>query len=182
MLTAAVAAALVVTPGAVSVIATAEAAAPAAAAPPELPAGFQDVEVIGNVSEATSVAFAPNGTAFVAEKPGTIKAFDYNAANGTWETVGGEFANLRSNVNNYWDRGLTGIAVDPQFGTAGHNYLYVNYSFNRDPRDNPAVVPRWNGVDTYDGCANEASIAPPAAGCVISTRVSRIPVAKQAAA
>ena len=27
--------------------------------------------------------------------------------------------------------------MDPQFGTAGHNYVYVNYTYNRDPRDTP---------------------------------------------
>jgi glucose/arabinose dehydrogenase len=118
-LTAAVAAVLVVTSTTAAVVATADAVAPApAAAASEVPAGFQDVEVIGNISEATSVAFAPSGTAFVAEKPGTIKAFDYDAGTGTWETTGGEFANLRSHVNNYWDRGLTGIEVDPQFPTS----------------------------------------------------------------
>ena len=56
-------------------------------------------------------------------------------------------------VNNYWDRGLTGIAVDPQFGTAGHNYVYVSYTYNRDPRDNPPVVPKWgNPGQAYDDC------------------------------
>lgn len=172
-LTTAVAATLVLTPGVVFVVASAEAPAAAAAAPAELPTGFQDVKVIGNLSEATSVAFAPNGTAFVAEKPGTIKAFDYNAGTGTWETNGGEFANLRSNVNNYWDRGLTGIEVDPQFPT--RPYVYVNYVYDRDPRDNPPQVPKW-GTPTsyYDECASEAATSPPRVGCLVDVRVSRL--------
>ena len=37
-------------------------------------------EVIGGISEPTSVAFAPDGTAFVALKTGVIKSFDYNSA------------------------------------------------------------------------------------------------------
>ena len=110
---------------------------------PTLPTGFADVTAIDHVSEATAVAFAPDGTAFVALKTGVIKSFDYNSANGAFEswTTATNFADLTTNVNNYWDRGLTGIALDPQFGTAGHNFVYVNYTYNRDPRDDPPVVP-----------------------------------------
>src|SRR3954454_18035852 len=38
-----------------------------------LPQGFADVKVISGISEATSVDFAPDGTAFVALKTGVIK-------------------------------------------------------------------------------------------------------------
>ena len=110
-----------------------------------LPTGFADVKAIGNVTEPTGVAFAPDGTAFVALKTGVIKSFDYDIGSGIFEPNADstDFADLSLNVNNYWDRGLTGIAVDPQFGTAGHNFVYVNYTYNRDPRDNPPVVPKW---------------------------------------
>ncbi len=99
--------------------------------------------MITGVSEAVSVAFAPAGTAFVALKTGLVKSFDYNSGTGTFEAVATatDFADLRTPVNNYWDRGLTGITVDPQFGTAGHNFVYVSYTYNRDPRDSPPVVP-----------------------------------------
>ena len=43
------------------------------------------MKAIGHVSEATAVAFAPDGTAFVALKTGVIKSFDYNSANGAFE-------------------------------------------------------------------------------------------------
>ena len=53
---------------------------------PSLPPGFADVEVIGHISEAIAVAFAPtDGTAFVALKTGEIKSFDYNTGTGTFE-------------------------------------------------------------------------------------------------
>ena len=107
--------------------------------------GFQDVVAVGNLSEPTAVAFAPDGTAFIALKTGVIKSFDYDAGTGQFEPFAAHtnFANLDISVHNYWDRGLTGIAVDPQFGQHGHNYVYVNYAYNRDPRDSPAVVPKW---------------------------------------
>ena len=44
-----------------------------------LPPGFADVKVVKNISEATAVAFAPDGTAFIALKTGVIKSFDYDA-------------------------------------------------------------------------------------------------------
>ena len=148
---------------------------------PTLPTGFADVEAIGDLSEATAVAFAPDGTAFIALKTGVIKSFDYNAGTGQFEpnATSTTFADLTRQVNNYWDRGLTGIAVDPQFGTAGHNYVYVNYAYNRDPRDNPeTVVPRWgdpaSAVRRVPDPA-EAAVGPPAiTGCLVTVRITRL--------
>jgi glucose/arabinose dehydrogenase/PKD repeat protein len=189
LVAAAVAAALaptsaVVTVGAASVgAASAEAPAPAAAVP-EVPAGFQDTIAIGNLSEPVAVAFAPDGTAFIGLKTGVIKTFDYDQDTGQFEPFADHVnvANLDVNVNNYWDRGLTGIAVDPDFGTAGNNYIYVNYSYNRDPRDpDPGVVPKWGDPgQQYDECSAPASMGPPVVtGCLVNIRVSRIPVEKQ---
>ncbi|MGZ8745087.1 MAG: PQQ-dependent sugar dehydrogenase, partial [Nocardioides sp.] len=154
---------------------------------PILPSEFQDRDAIDSLSEPTAVAFAPDGTAFIALKSGEIKSFDYDAAGREFEPFATHtiFANLHVNVNNYWDRGLTGIAVDPQLGTAGHNWVYVNYTYNRDPRDNPPVVPKWDsGEGSYDGCLSPAAMPDPPQpavdGCVVTTRVSRIPAVEQA--
>ncbi|WP_460710050.1 PQQ-dependent sugar dehydrogenase [Nocardioides dilutus] len=181
VLAAAVAAALALSPAALTVGAAAEAPAQATAAaapPPEVPTGFQDVEAMPGLSEPTAVAFAPDGTAFVALKTGIIKVFDYDEVTDEF-TQTQHFANLDVNVNNYHDRGLTGIAVDPEFGTAGHNFVYVNYTYNRDPRDNPPVVPRWGpGTGQYDDCPAPAAMPsgpdPAVAGCVVDIRVSRL--------
>ena len=134
------------------------------------------------LSEPTAVAFAPDGTAFIALKPGIIKVFEYDAVTGQF-TQTQHFANLDVTVNNYHDRGLTGIAVDPQFGTAGNNFIYVNYTYNRDPRD-PANVPKWGDGDSqYDDCPAPAAMAsdgnPALAGCVVDLRVSRLAAVKQ---
>ena len=84
-------------------------------------------------------------------------------------------------MNNYWDRGLTGIAVDPQFGTAGHNFVYVNYTYNRDPRDVPPIVPKWGDPgQQYDECPAPATADPPRAGCVVMMRVTRLTAVKNA--
>ena len=142
------------------------------------------MKAIGHISEATAVAFAPDGTAFVALKTGVIKSFDYNSATGTFEPrrTSTNFADLSRQVNNYWDRGLTGIAVDPQFGTAGHNFVYVNYTYNRDPRDDPPVVPKWGDPgQQYDECPAPATRPTRrSAGCVVMDRVTRLTAVKHA--
>src|SRR5215210_9239896 len=71
-----------------------------------LPSGFQEQVVLGGLSEPTNVEFSPDGRVFVAEKSGLIKVFD--DLNDTSPTT---FADLRTNVHNFWDRGLLGLAL-----------------------------------------------------------------------
>lgn len=147
-----------------------------AATGPTLPPGFSDVEVISGVSEAVSVAFAPDGTAFVALKTGQVKSFDQSGGTGYYESAATatDFADLRTPVDNYWDRGLTGITVDPTFGTgAGRDYVYVSYTYNKDPRG--GSVPAWGDpTEAYDECAAPATTDPPTAGCPVMLRVTRL--------
>ena len=65
--------------------------------------------------------------------------------------------------------------MDPKFGTAGHDFIYVNYTYNRDPRDNPPIVPKWGPAgQQYDDCAAPATTDPPTAGCLVMMRVTRL--------
>jgi glucose/arabinose dehydrogenase len=158
-----------------------------------LPTGFRDTTAIGGLSEPVSVAFAPDGTAFVALKTGAVKSFDYQASTGQFEPAAQatDFADLSVPVNNYGDRGMTGIVVDPQF--PARPYVYVNYTYNKDPgpTQGGAPVPRWGvaGV-AYDECGpGEANIPDPAnptddptprRGCPVTDRVSRLTAHKTA--
>src|SRR6185503_17599332 len=115
---------------------------------------------------ATVIAAATLPPGFVAEKSGIIKVFD-NLADPS-ATV---FADLRTNVFNYWDRGLLSLALDPDF--PAKPYIYVLYTF-----DGPigGTAPTWGmpGV-TSDGCPD-----PPGGttlGCAASGRVSRLEAA-----
>ena len=150
-------------------------ATPAAAQKATLPAGFRDATVIGGLSEPVSVAFAPDGTAFVALKTGVVKSFDYDAASGQYEAAATsvDFADLTENVNNYGDRGMTGITVDPQFPT--RPFVYVNYTYNRTPQAPNAPNPAWGTPgEAYDECPAEASLDPVVTGCTVINRVSRL--------
>ena len=127
-------------------------AVPAGAA--TLPTGFQDNTVFSGLDHPTAVRFAADGRVFVAQKNGIVKVFSSVTA-----TTGTTFADLRSQVDDYWDRGLLGLALDPQFPT--RPYVYVLYAY-----DAPlgGTAPVWN-----DACSD-----PTGNGCVISGRLSRL--------
>jgi glucose/arabinose dehydrogenase len=87
-----------------------------------VPSGFADNLVFGGLTFPTAIAFAPGGKVFVGEKSGIVKVFD-----STSDATATQVVDLRSRVQDYWDRGLLGLAVDPGFG-AGRNFLYVLYT------------------------------------------------------
>ena len=132
-----------------------------------LPAGFSESTVFSGLTQPTAIRFSPDGRVFVAEKSGLIKVFANLSA--TTPTV---FHDLRTNVHAFWDRGLLGLALHPNFPTVPS--VYVLYTYDKDPT-NPQV-PRWGTVGaTSDGCPT-----PPGAttnGCVVSGRLSRLEVA-----
>ena len=124
-----------------------------------LPAGFTETTVWSGLGNPTVIRFAPDGRVFVASKSGIINVFDN--LNDTTPT---QFADLRTRVHDFWDRGLLGLALDPQF-TTGRPYVYVLYAYDKAP--NSTQQPRWG-----DGCPT-----PPGAtadGCVITGRLSRL--------
>jgi len=128
-----------------------------------LPSGFQEVTVFSGLTNPTNIRFSPDGRVFVAEKSGLIKVFD-NLSD-TTPTV---FADLRTNTHNFWDRGLLGMALDPNFPV--NPYIYVLYTHDAAIG---ASAPRWGTVGgTSDGCPT-----PPGAttdGCLVSGRLSRL--------
>ena len=129
-----------------------------------LPAGFSESVVFSGLTQPTAVRFSPDGRVFVTEKSGLIKVFANLSA--TTPTV---FHDLRTNVHNFWDRGLMGLELHPNFPTVPS--VYVIYTYDKDP--NNAQVPRWGTPGaTSDGCPT-----PPGAttdGCVVSGRLSRL--------
>jgi glucose/arabinose dehydrogenase/PKD repeat protein len=145
----------------VATVAVVGATRPGAAA--VLPPGFQESIVFGGLTQPTAVRFASDGRVFVAEKSGIIKVFD-NLADTTPTT----FADLRTSVYNFWDRGLLGLALHPSFPQTP--YVYVLYTADAEIGGTP---PRWGSFGgTSDGCPN-----PPGAtsdGCVASGRLSRL--------
>ena len=146
----------------------------AARAEPGLPDRFRDEVVIGGLTEPTSVAFAPDGTAFVTQKSGAVLTYDPQPDGSYADPQPGQFVDLRAEVHNYFDRGLLSLAIDPDFPR--RPYVYVVYSWDVDPRD-PGRVPAWGEPDGYfDECLQPAGSGPGgmAPGCVVQARVSRL--------
>jgi PKD repeat protein len=120
-------------------------------------AGFQDSIVFSGLNAPINMEFASDGRVFVAEKSGVIKVFD--SLTDSSPTV---FADLRSKVHDFWDRGMLGFALDPAF--PGNPWVYVLYAHDAAIG---GTAPRWG-----DDCPD-----PPGAtedGCVISGRLSRL--------
>jgi glucose/arabinose dehydrogenase len=136
------------------------------AAAASLPPGFQEEIVFSGLTEPTALRFSPDGRVFVAEKSGVIKVFD-NLSD-TTPTV---FADLRTQVHNFWDRGLLGLALPPNFPT--NPWVYVLYTFDAAIG---GTAPRWGSVGgTSDGCPTPPG--PTADGCVVAGRLSRLQAA-----
>ncbi|WP_344142048.1 PQQ-dependent sugar dehydrogenase, partial [Polymorphospora rubra] len=128
-------------------------AAPAEAAGP--PVGFTEQIVLSGLHLPTKVVFAPDGRVFVAQKDGVIKVFD--SLSDTTATV---VADLRTNVYNYEDLGMIGMAVPPSF--PADPYLYVSYTYD-------GLI--GGTAPTYNDTCHERS------SCAASSRVSRLRLA-----
>ena len=125
--------------------------------------GFQESIVFSGLTNPTALRFSPDGRIFIAEKSGLIKVFD--SLTDPSPTV---FADLRTNVHNFWDRGLLGLALHPNFPATP--YVYVLYTYD-GVIGGPA--PRWGTA----GATSDSCPTPPGAtsdGCVVSGRLSRL--------
>ncbi len=132
---------------------------PSPAGASTLPTGFRDSVVLSGLVNPTVLQFAPDGRIFVGQKNGVIKVFQ-----SLTDTSPVTVADLSAEVDDYWDRGLLGMALPPNFPT--NPYVYVLYAY-----DAPigGTAPTWN-----DGCPTPPG--PTTDGCLVSGRVSRLQI------
>ncbi|HYU02922.1 MAG TPA: PQQ-dependent sugar dehydrogenase, partial [Jatrophihabitantaceae bacterium] len=122
-----------------------------------LPTGFRDSVVMSGLVNPTVIQFAADGRIFVGQKNGMIKVFQ-----SLTDTNPVTFADLSSKVDDYWDRGLLGMALAPNFPT--DPYVYVLYAYDAAIG---GTAPAWNDVcNTPPG--------PTTDGCLVSGRISRL--------
>lgn len=88
--------------------------------------GFGNETIVSGLMVPTVFQFAPDGRIFIAQKDGTVLIYKNGALLAT------PFYNV-PNVNDYHDRGLLGMALDPNFATNG--YVYLNYTYDNNPAD-----------------------------------------------
>ncbi|MDN4160925.1 PQQ-dependent sugar dehydrogenase [Nocardioides abyssi] len=135
---------------------------------PRLPDRFQEEVVLDGLDEPTAVDFGPAGEIFVAEKSGVVRVWE------SPEAAPVEVVDLSDDVNNLYDRGLLGLAVDPGFPQ--RPYLYVLHAYDHI-LGSGLPAPHWGvpGVG-YDECPDPEVGGPGAEdmGCLASGRLSRL--------
>ena len=104
-----------------------------------LPSGFSQVMVANGISNPTVMSIAPDGRIFVAQQAGQLRIIK----NGT--LLSQPFISL--SVHSSGERGLLGIAFDPDFNTNQYIYLYytlasgANNRISRFTANGDVVVP-----------------------------------------
>jgi glucose/arabinose dehydrogenase len=91
-----------------------------------LPTGFAETRVVTGLASPTAMAIAPDGRIFVAQQGGALRVVRNGAL------LSQPF--LTASVNPSGERGLLGVAFDPNF--ASNNYVYVYYTTSGSPIHN----------------------------------------------
>jgi glucose/arabinose dehydrogenase len=87
------------------------------------PDDFEDTLVTDQVNDPTALAFMPDGRMLITSRFGQVRVYKSGALLPT------PALNIGSKLCTNSERGLLGIAVDPQF--AQNPYVYVYYTFNK---------------------------------------------------
>jgi uncharacterized repeat protein (TIGR03806 family) len=83
----------------------------------DLPEGFSDTVIATGLTGATAMEIAPDGRIFVCEQTGTLRVIKDG------KLLSEPFVTLP--VDSYWERGLLGIALHPDFGK--NQFVYLCY-------------------------------------------------------
>jgi glucose/arabinose dehydrogenase len=109
--------------------------------PTQLPSGFVESVVAGTLSNPTSMTLAPDGRFFVTEQGGDLEIIK----NG--QKLGSPFVHV--SVNSSGERGLLGVALDPDFAT--NQFVYVYYTTSAAPIHNRVSRFTANGDTAVPG-------------------------------
>jgi glucose/arabinose dehydrogenase len=102
----------------------------------EVPPGFQDVEVIAGVPLPSMLAFAPDGRLFVgAKSTGRIRIVENGELLDSFFLDVRDFVPAGAYFDTFFERGLLGLAFDPDF--AANQLIYVYYTYCKLPGDPP---------------------------------------------
>src|SRR4026209_2324177 len=90
-----------------------------------LPEGFTETTISG-LSNPTAMEIAPDGRIFVCQQGGSLRVIKNGALLAT--------PFLTVSVDSNGERGLLGVAFDPNFAT--NNFVYIYYTVSTTPRHN----------------------------------------------
>ena len=88
-----------------------------------LPGDFEDA-LVTNVSAPTAIAFTPDGRLLITTQSGQVRVFQNDVL------LPNSAINLNSRLCTNSERGLLGVAIDPNFAT--NKYVYFFYTFNKN--------------------------------------------------
>jgi glucose/arabinose dehydrogenase len=114
----------------------------------ELPEGFDQTRLVGGLASPTAMEFAPDGRLFVAEKGGTLRVVTVDG-----DLLPDPFVDISDKVDARGERGLLGVAFDPNFET-GEPYVYAYYTqkaTGANPPRNLVVRFTANGDEAANG-------------------------------
>jgi glucose/arabinose dehydrogenase len=94
-----------------------------------------------NLELPTGLAVAPDGRIFLLEKAGRVKIWKDGVL------YGRPLLDIRDEVNSFVDRGLLGIALDPQFTKNG--WLYLSYVYDPPGAARDGAEPRTGRIVRY---------------------------------
>jgi glucose/arabinose dehydrogenase len=115
------------------------------------PPGFAETTIVGGLSLPTSAVFTPDGRLLVTEKAGAIRIVSGGML---LPTPAATIA-----VTNNSERGLLGLALDPQFASNGLVYVYYTTSAGSfQPPGHPFGTPK-NRVSRFTMGGNTISLA-----------------------
>lgn len=111
---------------------------------------FTQTQVTGGLARPTAMAFAPDGRLFVNEQSGRVRVIENGLLLPT------SFVDLTGRVNSTDERGLLGIAFDPNFGSNG--FVYVYHTVNSVRTGSPVGTPitTFNRVSRFQANGNVA--------------------------
>lgn len=127
---------------------------------------FEQSIFVSGLAKATSATFAPDGRLFVSEKNGKLRVIENEVLLPT------PFVTI-TDISSTFEKGLLGIAFDPQFASNGYVYIYYSYAsggggnrvsrFTADSTNPNVAVPGsevviLDGIPAINGNHNGGSI------------------------
>ena len=116
-----------------------------------LPPGFAEERLVQGLSDVTAMAIAPDGRLFVAEQGGRLRVVrDGQVLTEPFVTVQTDF---------FAERGLIGVALDPDFASNGHVYVFYTTAWGLTPYPPHGRVSRFTALGDVADPGSEVVLA-----------------------
>ena len=139
---------------------------PAARVLADVVAGFQDLEVVSGLSQPAALGFAPDGRLFFTEKAsGRVRVIKNGALLDAPFFDANDVIQPPAYFDSFLERGMLGIAFDPDFATTQYVYLY--YSICKVPGSGMCQTAKNRVVRVTAGYQGSPDQADPASQVIL---------------